>query len=301
MADGATLATNLTVAGGRFFANSLANNSTMVIREGLVETSFGGGTANFHDDVANGGQIQVSKAGTLTSTAVFFGTLSGNGVVGEGNVFAEGDVRPGFSPGVMRFGGGLSLGPFSTLKVEVGGTNPGAQFDQVNVVDHATLGGTLDVSLINGFTPALPGESFAIMNYASLTGTFDTIVGQPSASLPGLFWTVAYTPNQAILTTAGIPGDINLDGIVDALDVALFTPYLGKDVSSIWTTGDFNDDSVTTLEDLHLLQFHLGQSRPSPAASSSAVPAPNTGIIVAVALALLSNVTKVRRRKLDRP
>ena len=35
----------------------------------------GGAQANFFDDVANGGSIQVSAAGSLQSTAVFLGSL----------------------------------------------------------------------------------------------------------------------------------------------------------------------------------------------------------------------------------
>jgi hypothetical protein len=76
--------------------------------------------------------------------------------------------------------------------------------------------------------------------------------------------------------------------------VALFTPHLGKDSISDWTTGDFNDDRVTTLDDLHLLQFHLGQSV-APSVAASAVPEPETWLFVLTA-GLLWLVAKKGRR-----
>ena len=39
------------------------------------------------------------------SAAVFFGAYSGGTVTGSGQVFLEGDTRPGFSAGLMSFGG----------------------------------------------------------------------------------------------------------------------------------------------------------------------------------------------------
>ena len=60
----------------------------------------------------------------------------------------------------------------------------------------ATLAGTMTVTLINGFTPG-PGNSFVILDAATITGTFTTI------NLPSIApytWTTAYDNAQGTLT-----------------------------------------------------------------------------------------------------
>ena len=74
----------------------IVNQSNLNTPGRIVVT--GGAQDNFFDDITNNGVIQVSAAGSLQSTAVFMGSLSGAGVVGTGHVFLEGDTRPGFSP-----------------------------------------------------------------------------------------------------------------------------------------------------------------------------------------------------------
>ena len=96
---------------------------------GLITVS-GGATVVFNEDVANGGTITVSASGALASTAIFLGELSGNGIAGSGTVFIEGDMRPGFSPGTMRFGGDLGYGPLATLHLEIGAPD---QYDRIEV------------------------------------------------------------------------------------------------------------------------------------------------------------------------
>jgi len=151
-----------------------------------------GATAVFQGDVANAGTVRVSSVGNLASTAVFSGAFSGHGVAGGGNVFLEGDTRPGFSPGTMAFGGNLSLGPFSSLEIEIAGTAPG-QYDRLEVAGAIELGGALRVTLLGGFTPQ-PGDSFDIWDAASVTGTFSPVT---LPALPwGLFW-----HNEALNTT----------------------------------------------------------------------------------------------------
>ncbi|MEX0642196.1 MAG: dockerin type I domain-containing protein [Pirellulales bacterium] len=254
-------------------------------------TISGGSSATFYDDVTNRGTINVSAG----STAVFFGELSGSGVSGSGTVYLEGDARPGFSPGTMAFGGDLWFGPLATLEIEIGGPTPGTQSDRLIVANSVSLAGTLDATTINGFAPTLPGQSFTIITAGSLSGMFHAVAGQPSRTLPGMFWDVTYTPTSALLFTSAIPGDINLDGDVDRTDAALFSQYFGMKTGSIWTTGDFNGDAATTLNDWVLLRTHLGQSVPSPLESRAAagVPEPAASWLAVLALTLVT----LRRRR----
>jgi hypothetical protein len=57
------------------------------------------------------------------------------------------------------------------LSIDIGGTNPGTDFDQLAITGTATLDGTLNVALINGFVPD-PGSTYVIMTFSSLSSTF---------------------------------------------------------------------------------------------------------------------------------
>src|SRR5262249_8664210 len=70
-------------------------------------------------------------------------------------------------------------GSAGTLDISIGGTMAGQQYDQVNVTSSASLGGTLNVTLVNNFTPTV-GATFDLVNASSLSGTFVT------ANLPSL-------------------------------------------------------------------------------------------------------------------
>jgi T5SS/PEP-CTERM-associated repeat protein len=195
-------------------------NTNILPTPGRVIVS-GGAQVNFYDDITNNGLIQVSAAGSLASTAVFLGSLSGNGVSGGGHVFNEGDMRPGFSPGTMAFGGDLSFGPLAALEIELAGIAPGTQFDRVTVAEALTLGGALEVSLLGGFAPAA-GNSFDILDWGALNGTFDTI--DLPALAGGLTWDTSQLYASGVLAVAApvLPGDYNDDGIVDAADYVVW-------------------------------------------------------------------------------
>jgi hypothetical protein len=180
----------------------------------------------------------------------------------------------------------VSFGSLSALVIEIGGDVPGREFDRVTIADRATLAGKLAVTTIDGFSPDLPGQSFEILTAGSLAGSFDQLVGRPSATHRGLFWTVNYTATTVTLSTSALPGDIDLDGEVDRTDAATFSKYFGRESDSIWTTGDFDGDGRTSLTDWGLLQSHLGQSAASP--SVAAVPEPATWLIVLVLVGMRS-------------
>jgi hypothetical protein len=111
------------------------------------------------------------------------GTLPGAVV----NEFAH-DVHPGNIPtglGVIQVRGGAIFDSTAQADIQLGSSTPGSQYDQIHVTGHLKLGGTLNVALINGFSPAA-GNSFDILDGGTLAGTFETL------SLPmlanGLTW-----------------------------------------------------------------------------------------------------------------
>jgi hypothetical protein len=72
-----------------------------------------------------------------------------------------------------------------------------ADFDAYAVTGAATLGGTLDISLLNAYEPAL-GLSFEILTASSVSGTFDTVNG--TSIVTGKRFDVIYGANNVTLT-----------------------------------------------------------------------------------------------------
>ncbi len=198
-----------------FFAQGVANSGSMIFGSGINDvigqvdnlpggriTVSGGALAIFYEDVANNGVINVSAAGDTRSTAVFFGALSGNGISGGGEVFIEGDARPGFSPGVMTFGGDVSFGPMAVLDIEIGGTAPGTGYDRIAVAGQLMLGGTLRVRLANNFVPEA-GAAFDLWDAGSASGQFSAEELPPLPA--GRFWHVAELAATGVLRVGLTP------------------------------------------------------------------------------------------------
>ncbi len=88
----------------------------------------------------------------------------------------EGDVSPGDSIGILSFVGDYPTASSSLLQIELSGKLPGTEYDQVKISNNASLGGTLDIILLNDYLPDV-GDEFQIMTFASGSGSFDTING----------------------------------------------------------------------------------------------------------------------------
>ena len=130
-------------------------------------------------------------------------------------------MSPGTSPAEVSFGGDLVLG--SRTLIELGGTTKRSQYDELDVTGLASLGGTLDVLLIDGFPPA-PGDTFEIITAASILGTF---VAESLPTLPGsLEWFVNYSGTSVELFSA-FAGDFDFDGDVDGDDLAVWGNQYG--------------------------------------------------------------------------
>jgi len=240
----------------------------------------GNSGVTFYDDFdnSNGGTLNVATG----STAVFFGEMAGAGSVGGGDVQALGDLAPGSSPGVMSFSGGLSLGGTTTLQIELAGTEPG-EFDVVNVAGAATLAGTLDVSLIDDFSPEL-GDAFEIFSAAGgLNSAFSTV------NLPALdnalSWNLDYDYDAGSLLLAvdsQVNPDFDGDGDVDGDDLLQWGDDFGVNGDS-----DADGDGDSDGNDFLALQRRFGSSTGAANPSTTAVPEPGTFALAAFGLAAL--------------
>ena len=204
-----TLGETTTVGGGTLIANGGLEvpNSGTLQGEGTIDTG--------ENDFVNRGEVRSTGSGFR-----FRSRLRGRGSFwGRFRFFRF--TSFGFSPAAVEIFGDATFEPTNTHEVELGGLVPDAQHDQVNATGTLTLGGTLDVQLIDNFVPA-NGDSFDIMTAATFVGRFGEVV---FPSLPGgLEMVVHYDTNVvrleivqpfvAVVDSSGDAGDSNLnDGV----------------------------------------------------------------------------------------
>ena len=214
-----------------------AVNSVLNIASGAVAT--------FYDNVDHDGSaIDVTASGQ----AIFFGDVTGAGsFTGDGDVFFEGTYSPGSSPAAVDFQGNVTFGADAILVIELGGLEPGDDYDLLNISGALLADGILDLILINGFTPEL-GNMFDILDWGSLAGSFDEI-NLPSLG-PDLDWDTSSLYATGVLTvTGGVTprnrGDSTGDGFVGADDLVRILTYWGASGPGVtWDMGDcapYND------------------------------------------------------------
>jgi hypothetical protein len=141
----------------------------------------------------------------LSSLNLNGGMLTGGLTIAANVDNASGTVMPGSSPGALTISGNYVQGPGGTLLVEIGGTAPASQYDQLVVNGNATLGGTLQVTLVNGFVP-LGGETFTVVRASgSVSGAF---AGTSYPASPP--FSAAYLPSSVLISAAPLlpPGAI---------------------------------------------------------------------------------------------
>jgi autotransporter-associated beta strand protein len=108
-----------------------------------------------------------------------------------------GTLASGAAPGVRTIGGSLAEN-LGVLQVLVGGIVPVTNFDQIQIAGTASLGGTLSVQLINGFSPLL-GQTFQFLtSTGGVSGTFASL-NLPSLGA-GKAWQLLYGSNDLKLT-----------------------------------------------------------------------------------------------------
>lgn len=215
---------DVTVAGDTSLATFGASvGNISVVGSGSTWTSLGAmgfakGTGTI--TVATGGALSVNSRLDLG-----FGTLAGNGTVSGSVSNAAGIVAPtslASSFGTLNVSGFYTQTINGKLQIELGGVTAGVNYDRLNVQGTATLGGTLQVTLVS-FTPA-QNNVFDILDFTTRSGTFGTV------SLPALSGSLEWDTSK--LYTDGIirvvlSGDFNNSGAVDAADYAAWRKGLG--------------------------------------------------------------------------
>ena len=193
LADFATNApkASFALSGSQSFtsAGTFTNQGSITINKGSTFTVGSGGSYE-----QTGGKTTVN--GTLTTSAflerrdepdsenaagtvkITKGWLYGNGGNIAAHVSSSGTIVPAQSTktvGVLKISGAYTQSSHGALDANIAGANAG-QFNVLNVTGTATLGGTLNIGLLNNFVPAI-GDSFEILTARQVDGTFATVNG----------------------------------------------------------------------------------------------------------------------------
>jgi hypothetical protein len=148
-------------SGGRILMTGAARIENLGTFRAEVDNSvvWNGGSGQTFDN--QGTFIKASSAGTTTIGSSV--TFNNSGTV---------DLQSG----ILSISGSYSPAGTSSLNIAIGGTAVGTEYARLAVGGSAALAGSLNLSLVNGFSPATP-DTFTIVTYASRTGAFDPITG----------------------------------------------------------------------------------------------------------------------------
>ncbi len=194
-------AATLTTASSNF-----TNAGTVTVAKGTTLTV--GGTGHSYSQTAGTTNADgILSAGTNGTVALTGGTIQGSGTV-KGNTtntsgtFSAGDAG---KAGLLTITGNYTQLSSGTLNSNIGGTTVSTQYSELKVSGTASLGGTLAVTLINSFTPAI-GNTFTVLTATSVTGTFtNTTIAINS----GEHFVISYTSTSVVLTVVSGPASVS--------------------------------------------------------------------------------------------
>jgi hypothetical protein len=249
-------------------------------------------------------QIAVGPNATLTGA----GEVLGDVVIGSpasSPPAAAAVLSPGKPTGVFAVSGDLTQQSTGVTRIALAGTSDTGAFGRVAVAGTATLGGTLDVTLPDGFAPVAL-DAYPVLTFAARVGRFEHY---SNLDVPGRLALAPIYSATDLRLVATLPGDANLDGVVNFGDLlALAKHYNTTGDAAAWTTGDFTYDAAVNFGDLLALARNYNQAVPT-----GAIPGAPTGFAddvaaafalaevpepsaAAVALGLLVAATGLRRR-----
>ncbi len=281
LTDGSTLtvAAGMTVMAGGQYAGSgsggvIKGANASLVNHGRLAVE--GGQLYLQVNTENYGQVELTDFGMLTVESAQLtnhvsGIVRGEGTIylNSGTLVNHGELAPGNDVGLLRlFGGNYEQTATGVLTIELAAD---AQ-DLLIVYGSASLDGALNLVPAGDFNPSY-GESFVILTAYSISGMFAAIQGVNLSS--DLVLAVTYD-ELAVRVTAALPGDANLDGLINLGDLQILGDHWMDDTGT-WSDGDFTGDGLVNLADLQILGDQWGMSAADVARLSPvSIPEPGT-------------------------
>ena len=160
--------------GGNFHPLATATENT---RSEVAEAATKGDGGFIQD----GGETNLTGVSITGDVTLNGGVLSGSGTIYGSLTNKGGYIAPGHSAGILSVTGNFTQSANGTLILEDGGATPN-KFDQLQVDGKATLGGNLDLKLINGYKPN-KADTFSPLSFASHTGKFASVSSNAGVTL----------------------------------------------------------------------------------------------------------------------
>jgi len=258
---------------------NLANAGTVSVSDGATLTLPPGphaaGTAL--GGFVNSGMVQIGSGATVTSGVPYTqlagqttvdGQLSGNLNFAGGSVYGNGGTLIGdvtsnasfnigdepMTVGQLTINGNYTQGANGSLTFDIASLT---QYDQLNVSGHAQLNGLMTVNLLNSYIPQV-GNMFDIMNFASESGTFSTVVGLPINNQE--HFTLQYNPTNLTLDVVSGQGTPMISGRGNSFGGSSssepFITPLGDDMSFV--SSDYSAPQSSVPEPGSILLFGSG-------------------------------------------
>jgi len=206
------------ITGGQTFTSSgsFTNQGAITVGKGSVFTVAAGGSyLQTGGRTTVDGKLTIAKAEENAASDSEFnpaasviriskGSLFGNGGNIAAHLVSAGTVIPADSltkVGELTVTGAYTQTSVGALDANIDGASSG-QFNVLNLTGTATLGGTLNIGLLNNFVPAI-GDTFVILTAKSVTGVFATVNGTKINDSE--HFTVTYNEDNVTLTV--VSGD----------------------------------------------------------------------------------------------
>ncbi len=162
--EGLHVGDNGLLEGGGTLSGNIENH-------GLVQVT-PGQALDVNGNFVNRSEVVVEAAAHIR----FAGQYSGDGSInGNGVSLFAGGLSPGSSPVLLEIAGDAVLEASNETILEIAGLTRGSEYDSLAVGGQLTLGGTLSIVFIDGFS-ALSGQDFLLFEAGSLLGSFTAVV-----------------------------------------------------------------------------------------------------------------------------
>jgi len=217
-----------------FSSAIITNSGTFNINSGNFALSGGdftqtSGSANLGTNFSCGANARV-LAGTFVGRGSIGGTFFNNGLSSAG------------APLGLITGTSWTNSATGTIRFELGGTNPGTNFDQFRLTGPATVNGTADLALLNGFVP-VPGNTFTCIVATARSGVFTNLTFSG-----GYEFSALYTPTTVVFRAENALPTVNLS-VLNGNTQLVCTPFkllaTASDVGGAITNLSILQDGIT--------------------------------------------------------
>lgn len=231
---------------------SVGPQSSLTMEEGVIRTEV----------------LQIDPAATF---AMEGGLLETNLIIGDFS-HSEGVLSTTMEPASLILQGDYEQTGNATLQIDFDGSTAGIDFEQLAVSGLASLGGQLEINLLNEFLPA-PGDAFQVLTAASIENLGFDITGDMAEKF-------AYSIHEdSALELIYQDADFNGDSLVNSLDLNMLQSNYGM-LTASHEHGDADGNQVVDGADFLVWQR---QFQASLLAASQLVPEPSGLLLVGMA------------------